>query len=149
MLGLSFIALMMLLMTADVTGRFLFNSPIFGTIEIIEVFLVIAVFASIAYCAMVKGNVAVDLLVRRFPQKGQDVTDIIIDVTSLAFLSVMAWASADRIEFAIKTMERSTTIDIPFWPFRIVSVIGIALLCIVLAREIVLRFINLFGGRAR
>jgi len=148
-LGLSFIALMMLLMTADVTGRFLFNSPIFGTIEIIEVFLVIAVFASIAYCAMVKGNVAVDLLVRRFPQKGQDVTDIIIDVTSLAFLSVMAWASADRIEFAIKTMERSTTIDIPFWPFRIVSVIGIALLCIVLAREIVLRFINLFGGRAR
>ena len=54
---------MMLVVTADVFLRDVFNQPIKGSIEIAELFQVLVVFFGLAYCEAQRGHVRVEILI--------------------------------------------------------------------------------------
>ena len=136
-IGVIAIAVLMLLVTSDVLGRFLFNRPILGAAEMSLYLMVIAVYCAVAYCALMKGHVAVDLLVSRLPRRGQAITDSVTGLGSLAFFSLIVWASVKALAFSFSRHEVSWLLDIPTWPFRAVLVIGVVMLCLVLLIDFV------------
>ena len=74
-IGIAFLMLLMLLITADVLLRALLKWPILGTNELSEFMMIIVVYLAIAYTQHKKSHVSVDLLVIRFPKRARAIVD--------------------------------------------------------------------------
>jgi len=61
-IGRGILALMVLLITADVVMRYFFNSPIKGSYELVQFMLSMIVFLGLAFMQTKKGHVSVSLL---------------------------------------------------------------------------------------
>lgn len=132
-LGMICAAMLMLLICGDVLGRKLFNKPITGILSISQFTLVCAVFCSVAYCAILKGHVNVDMVVSRLKGKGQAILNLITGFISLALFFSLTWAATVASVNSWKRAEVSLDqLEIPVWPFRAVLVFGIIMLCLVL-----------------
>lgn len=136
-IGVLAIAVLMLLVTSDVVGRFVFNQPVLGTAEMSMALMILAVYCAVAYCALVKGHVAVDLLFTRLPRRGQAITESVTVLGSLALFSLITWSSVNMLVFSFNRHEVTMMLDMPIWPFRAVLVIGAAMLCLVLLIDLV------------
>ncbi len=66
--GAAALAAMMLLTTVDVVLRYIFSTPITGSLEITEFLLLITVASGIAYTGIKKAHVTVDVAVERLAQ---------------------------------------------------------------------------------
>lgn len=96
--GLVLFALM-LLTTADVLGRFLFNAPVTGTVELTQLMLAALVFLALPVVCWREGHIAVDLLDSVFPQFLVWIRQLLINAFSAAALWIMArrvWALGER-----------------------------------------------------
>ena len=90
---------MMLLTTADVTGRYFFNSPILGAVELTQLMLAALVFLSLPVVCWRQEHISVDLLDAVFPAKLVWVREVIVNLLVTAALWVMAqrvWSLAER-----------------------------------------------------
>jgi len=90
---------MMLLTTADVTGRFFFNSPILGSVELTQLMLAAVVFLSLPVACWREEHVSVDLLDAIFPPRWIWLRQMIVNLIVTAALWVMAgrvWALGSR-----------------------------------------------------
>jgi TRAP-type transport system small permease protein len=90
---------MMLLTTADVTGRYFFNSPILGAVELTQLMLAALVFLSLPVVCWRQEHISVDLLDAVFPARLIWVREVLVNLLVTAALWVMAqrvWALADR-----------------------------------------------------
>jgi len=136
-IGIISVGILTLLITSDVLGRFLFNHPITGTIEISQYVMILAVYCSVAYCAMEEGHVSVNLVVSRLPQRIQGIIDFVTILVSLPALSLIVWASAEKLAFSWIRDEASVSLGIPVWPFRGILIFGMVMLCLVLLVKLV------------
>ncbi|MDI5919381.1 TRAP transporter small permease [Halomonas sp. LR5S13] len=90
---------MMLLTTADVTGRFIFNSPILGSVELTQLMLAAVVFLSLPVVCWREEHVSVDLLDAIFPARWVWWRQVIVNLIVTLALWVMAgrvWALGVR-----------------------------------------------------
>ncbi|WP_254276289.1 TRAP transporter small permease [Halomonas sp. 3H] len=90
---------MMLLTTADVTGRYFFNSPILGAVELTQLMLAALVFLSLPVVCWRQEHISVDLLDAIFPARLIWVREVLVNLLVTAALWVMArrvWALAER-----------------------------------------------------
>ncbi|PCF94696.1 TRAP transporter small permease [Vreelandella nigrificans] len=90
---------MMLLTTADVGGRYFFNSPILGAVELTQLMLAALVFLSLPVVCWRQEHVSVDLLDAIFPAKLVWIREVLVNLIVTAALWVMAqrvWALAER-----------------------------------------------------
>lgn len=96
--GLVLFALMMLT-AADVTGRYFFNSPITGSVELTQLMLATIVFLAFPTVTWREEHINVDLLDPYFPKKLVWLRQLVINVISATALLIMAqriWALAMR-----------------------------------------------------
>ncbi|MCC5811099.1 MAG: TRAP transporter small permease [Ectothiorhodospiraceae bacterium] len=96
--GLVLFALM-LLTTADVLGRFLFNTPITGTVELTQLMLAALVFLALPVVCWREGHITVDLLDTFFPRALVWIRQLLINAFSALALWVMArrvWTLGER-----------------------------------------------------
>ena len=124
---------MMLLTTADVAGRYLFNAPIMGTFEITEFMMVCVVFFALAYTQSQKGHVAVDIVVNLFPEKIGRLIDLLNFLVSFLVFSLITWMSVERGFEVLANKDCSGTLSIPVYPFVFIVALGSAAMCIELA----------------
>ncbi|MGM0701774.1 MAG: TRAP transporter small permease [Pseudomonadota bacterium] len=90
---------MMLLTTADVAGRFFFNSPILGAVELTQLMLAAVVFLSLPVVCWREEHVSVDLLDALFPARLVWIRQAIVNLIVTVALWVMAgrvWALGER-----------------------------------------------------
>lgn len=90
---------MMLLTTVDVVGRYFFNAPILGAVELTQLMLAALVFLSLPVVCWRQEHVSVDLLDAIFPPRLIWVRELIVNLVVTAALWVMAlrvWALAER-----------------------------------------------------
>ena len=90
---------MMLLTTADVTGRYVFNSPILGTVELTQMMLAVLVFLSLPIASWQQEHISVDLIDIIFPARLIWIREVIINLVMTAALWLMAqrvWMLAER-----------------------------------------------------
>lgn len=130
-LAVVFISLMMISTVADVTGRYLFNSPIVGTIELNRMLMVYAVFFTIAYAQLVKQHIKIDIALDRMPPK----TRLVFEGLGLLFaLAVMGFitygASIAAYQETLLGEAETGIINFPVWPGRIAVALGSLVLCL-------------------
>jgi len=120
------------LSTIDVVLRYFFNSPIAGTIEIIELTMVVLVFLSIGYTQVTKSHVRVEVLSGLLKPRGKLVLDSIACVNSIVVLLLVIWRTA---VFALETPELTVTFGIPVAPFAALVPLGCILLLLLFFRD--------------
>jgi len=90
---------MMLLTTVDVGGRYFFNSPILGAVELTQLMLAALVFLSLPVVCWRQEHVSVDLLDAIFPSRFIWVREVLVNLVVTVALWVMSqrvWALAER-----------------------------------------------------
>lgn len=127
---------MMLLTVADVFFRFFFDHPILGVTEITESMMTGLAFFAMAWCAVQKDHLKVDLVVNRFRPKIQAIIDTVTLVLGVIIVGLFAWRGA--LEGAVvKDLHLvSSLAGIPTYPFYYVIALGSAMLCVVMISQI-------------
>tara|TARA_A100001391_G_scaffold151462_7_gene109165 strand:- start:8111 stop:8689 length:579 start_codon:yes stop_codon:yes gene_type:complete len=129
------IALMMLHITADVVLRFLFSSPIPGTITYVSnYYMVVAAFVPLAYAEKLDAHVSVEVVVERLPRRLQRHLAhwlLPVSATVLGFMTVKTWDEAvTKFQSGAALVEGGTTIIT--WPGYFVLPLGLGLMVLVL-----------------
>ena len=134
--GAIVLAIMMFLVAADVTLRYAFNLPIRGSVELVELMMIVVVFLAVAYTASQKGHVSIELVVSRFPQRVQAVLDVFTSILSLGFIVLIIWRSMARGYTMWVDDHVTIVLAIPISPFLYIIAFGCVLLAIVLLANI-------------
>lgn len=136
--------LMMLHITADVTARYLFNSPLHGTVEIVPTYYMVAtVFLPLALIEKMNGHISVELISQHLPRRAQEIQIGVVALLSAAYFAAFTWQTwGDALKkFAVKEVSLGS-IAITVWPTRFYVPIG----CGLIALMLVFKAIQLFRG---
>jgi TRAP-type transport system small permease protein len=136
-LGALALMVMMLLTSADVAGRYLFNKPITGAFELTEFLVLILIFSFLAPTQAKKTHVGVDLLVGRLPEKWQTIIGIFNHAVCLVLMGLFVWMTTMRAIELKEYVEASPNLGIPKYPFAIFVVIGFAVLALEYVRDLI------------
>jgi TRAP-type C4-dicarboxylate transport system permease small subunit len=136
-LGTIALLAMMLLTTADVVGRYFFNSPILGALEVTEFLVLILIFSFLAHTQAKKSHVAVDLFFDLLPRSLRSVIDFINHLVCLAFMGLIAYMGIHRALEIKEFGEATNNLGIVKFPFAFFVVFGCAVMCIEYLRDII------------
>jgi len=131
------LAAMMLLTGVDVILRYIFAWPISGSLELTEFMMVIVIAFGLAYCALQKRHVRIDLLVSRLPDRAQAVMNSIANLAFLLLFVLITWRSFYRMQSMYEGQLTSSVLFIPKFPFMILMIIGSAILCLVVLKDVI------------
>lgn len=121
----------MFLITADVTGRYIFNHPLRGTFELVELSLVLIVFLALAYSELVgEGHIRVTILTDRLSGLPSLITQIVCSLIGIVTCTLLSWRNALYSIDTLTSKETSLMIHVPIWPFRLAIAIGTGLLAL-------------------
>ena len=124
-------SLMMLLVVANIIGRYLFNKPVTGTLEFTESLLVLIIFLSVALTQYDGGHIRVNLVTRRLPKRAARILTVIAMLCGCAFFTWCAYAAwifaAQSYSFGEQEWGE---VVFPLWPMKFVVFFGIALLAL-------------------
>ena len=131
-----FLAAMMVLTGVDVLARYLFNKPVTGSYELTEFMMPIVIALGLAFCALEKGHVRVELVTSKLPERTQAVMNTIVSLIFLGVFVLVTYQTWLRALGMIKSGQLSLTLYIPIYPFVLATAIGCAALCIVVLRDV-------------
>jgi TRAP-type C4-dicarboxylate transport system permease small subunit len=136
-LCMTILGVMLLLGTADVMGRYLFNSPVFGTYEIFGVFLPCIVLLGLAYTQAEHAHVNITMVLELLPPLLQRVFNIITTIIAMVITILIGWfgyALAIRFWNSGKLID---TILVPKWIPQLVVPLGALALFLVLTVQLI------------
>ncbi len=87
----SLLFVMLLVSTADVLGRYFFNSPLSGSQEVSEILLPGVVLLGWAYAQRFKAHVSVDILFNRFPPRSKAIVAFLTTCLALVISILIIW----------------------------------------------------------
>jgi TRAP-type C4-dicarboxylate transport system permease small subunit len=119
--GMWFIVPMMLLTSADATGRDLFSRPVRGAYELSSLILSVFVLLGLAYTQQMKGHVRVTILTERLPAKWAEAIHMFTSLLSMFVIAIMCWQG---IAVAYEASAVSDMLRVPQFPFRLLVTLG-------------------------
>ena len=114
--GACALAVMMVLTFFDVIGRYFFNAPILGTVEVTELLMGLIIYMGIGLTTFTRGHIRVDIVVGFLPQRVQAGFEVVILLVSIAFTLLIfsqLWLKA------VDTMAANDQTQVwflPVWP---------------------------------
>lgn len=121
----------MVLVVANVAGRYLINAPLTGTLEFTESLLVLIIFFSLALTQYDGGHIRVTLATRRLPKvwaRGLTVFSMLCGAAFFTWCAYAAWNFAYQ-SWSFDEQEWGTVV-FPLWPVKFVVFLGILMLAI-------------------
>lgn len=122
----AFIIFLMLIVTADVCGRYFFNNPIIGASELARYSVIAIVFPAMAWTALSGRHIRVDFIMNRFPRRVQAITNASVLILTLVIYSIITWQS---ILYSLEVESVISALDVPQAPFYWVMVVGWTVFC--------------------
>lgn len=145
--GAATLFLMMILVTIDVLGRYLFNCPILGVYEVTELSMVILVYSFLAHTQSRKAHIVVDelILFGHMPERVRFFINILNHSAYLVMMLLFAWTGVKRALEFIDVGQTSMNLKLPYAPFTLFLVLG----CLVMGIEYLRDIIRFFIGNGR
>lgn len=128
---------MMLLVTSDVFLRFVFNKPVPGTFELVEVMMGAVVSLSIAYCGIRRGHVAVELLTDHLSSSVQKVVSTLHHLLCIIFFAAIAVKGIQQAGVIKESETVTALLEVPIYPFIWILAFGATLLALVYSWQMV------------
>jgi TRAP-type C4-dicarboxylate transport system permease small subunit len=124
---------MMILGTVDVAGRYLFNIPITGTLEIFEILMPVMILLSMADTQSVDGHLTAGVI-DYFNLKPETRTKLQLGVQILMFFLflLILWQGVVSSMLTRRTHRLISNIDVPLWIPQLVVPLGALVMCLVL-----------------
>lgn len=104
-IGVCVILFMMFFTATDVLLRYLFNSPIEGAYEAIELMMAVSFCFGIAYTQRQKGHVSVDLLTQKLNERKKNYLKFIVSLLCLLLCILITWQSFLKANVAFSSKE--------------------------------------------
>lgn len=142
-IGSMWIAVLMVLITADVLGRALFNNPLHGVPEIVKVTIVGLVWLQMAHTLRHDGHLRSRLVLDRVPIKVRDACEMLaffLGAIVFTLIVYSAWGAMLNA-WSIGEFEGEHPVRVPTAPVRTIVIIGACLTAI--------QFVLLFVQRAQ
>ncbi len=130
------VALTMAVVVVNVLLRALFNRPLLGTIEYVNILTAVTIGLALAYCAFCNGQIAVDFVMEKLPARTQAVSDVITGILALGFWGLAASYMLDYSHEMLNSGLVSSTAQIPLYPVSYLITFGLLALCLVLLQRI-------------
>ena len=124
--GAIFLVAMMMITVADVILRALFNLPITGAYDLVQLFLVGTVFLSIPEVFLNDENIVIDFVDHIFGSTAVGLLKVIANLAALVFLAVLSWRMIQPALDSIKFGETSPDLSIPMavhWSLMIAGIV--------------------------
>jgi TRAP-type C4-dicarboxylate transport system permease small subunit len=138
LLGTVGMLISMLLGVADVVGTKFFDWPVPGTLEVTESTMVLIVFGALAYAQERRGHIRVELLYGHAGPRGKSFMEAVTHIVAFAFFALLAWQGVGELRYSWEIREATMgTVRFPLYPARFLLVLGLALLLLRLAIDIV------------
>ena len=121
-----FLAAMMLITVADVIMRAVFNLPITGTYDLVQLFLVGTVFLSIPDVFLHDKDIVIDFVDHVFGARAVGALKLIANILALTFLAVLLWRMIPPALDAARFHEVSPDLSIPMdvhWALMIAGIV--------------------------
>lgn len=120
------LGLLMFLTVADVFGRYLLNRPVTGTFELTEMSMVLIVFLALGLAQHHNEHISLDLAYNYFPSRLKKVSDLSVDVISLAVVIAMTWQLYSYFVRMLDGNYTTAVLRLPIHRFVIVALAGTA-----------------------
>ena len=126
--GVSLLALVVLALVTvtDVVGRYVFNRPLLGALELSELMMVFLAFGCFAYTELQNGHVDVDVFVNLFPPRVRAACESVAAILSTGLWGLTAWRTAMQAQKVRAVNEVTSNLLLPVHPFIWVAAVGSA-----------------------
>ncbi len=112
----------------NVFGRYVFKIPLKGTVEIVQLLLVIIAYFSIAYTEVRKGHVTMNEVVDHFPRRIRRTLMRVMYFGAAAFMLIMGWRSwILAMQHTEPVLRVTDVLHLPIAPVVFVMAIGMVL----------------------
>jgi TRAP-type C4-dicarboxylate transport system permease small subunit len=113
--------------TIDVVGRYFFNRPLLGGVEILELSMAILGGFAMLYTTTQGGHISVDLFFVKFPKRTQVIIDSVGSLLGFGTWGIIAYQVYLLGIRMMKTRELTNLLKIPLSPFQFVLALGLSL----------------------
>jgi len=128
LIAAAFIFFLMLIGVWQVVGRKLFNLPIFGYIDIIELSMTAFAFLGIAYCQRLGGHVRMELVLDHLKGRTLWLMEVAMTVVALVVIAVIGYYGYDHFLRAYHSGDSTIDAEYPVWPSKLVVPVALAIL---------------------
>jgi TRAP-type C4-dicarboxylate transport system permease small subunit len=131
---------MMVHVVADVSAKYLFNAPIWGTLETVSgYYMVILVFLPLGHVVRNEGHIIVELFTGRLSARSIAGLETVVGCLSFAFMCLFTWKTGEEALFRTFQGEVWDIADgsMIIWPSRWVLPIGAGIMTCLLLFEII------------
>jgi TRAP-type C4-dicarboxylate transport system permease small subunit len=133
----SVLGIMVLLITGSVVLRLFFRAPLAGTVELVELMMVIIAIFAIPYTAVKRSHVRVDLVISRVSKRTGAILGSITFFLGFAIFAAMTYESIiNAVSYVQNLNDATSVLFIPFAPFRSILALGLLLTCLVLLTHV-------------
>jgi len=109
------LAVMLFWTMADIGGRLAFNQPIHGTLDLVEVTLVLVAFLALPECFRRDEQIKVDVFDAMLGPRRLARLVLIGEVATLAFLGLLAATLLEPLADAYRFGDRKPDLPVPIW----------------------------------
>ncbi len=126
--GFTLISMMILIVTSIITRTF--GKVLVGSYEITGLLLCVTAAFTISYVTLENGNVIIQVVIAKFPQRIQSILSKIMYIASFVIAAGMVWSLtiyATKYGF----LEKTIALNIPYLPFQIIWGLGLVLMALI------------------
>ena len=113
------IFLLMVLGVVQIIGRTIFNAPVTGYIDLVELSMASMAFLGAAYCQRLGAHIRMELLIGRFHGRTLWLFEIFGTLVGLGILAVLIWFSAEHFWRAYTLGDTTIDAEFPVWPSKL------------------------------
>lgn len=113
-----FIFALMLVGVVQILGRKLFNAPIFGYIDAVEMSIAVFAFLAISYCERMNGHVRMELVIGKLRGRPLWIAEAVGQLLGLFLLAVLIWYGWEHAMRAYEYGDSTIDAQIPWWPSK-------------------------------
>jgi len=131
-LGLAGLLGLMLMVVTEVVSRYIFNGPIPGYIDYMEMMMTVLVFLTLAYCHREGGHIRMEIFMTRVLKGGRPYASLEVfhSIISLVAFATLAYFMTDKAIEAYVINDIALAVDFPTWPAKSLIAIGAIFLCL-------------------
>ena len=128
--GVVMLLIMMLLGTADVIARYIFSSPIKGTLELSQLLMAGAILLGWGYAQATSSNIRVDFVIMRYRPTAKFIVELIILLLTLSLFIFIAWQSFKIAMLDVEYGRLIENVYLPAFPFKLMVTFGAIMVCL-------------------
>ncbi len=143
--GISAMFFVVLLTVTHGTGRYIFNKPVLGMVEITNFMVISAVFLTFAYTLKLNGHTSIRVIIDRLSERGQAICGAVSSVIGIIFSVGACWQTLMQCKEVVGAV--SVILHLPKVPFFYVIAVGWGLFTLTLILLLAKDLSKLMGGK--